>query len=68
VSYFEWVQNIQEFRWSLARVNEELERFITDAWRQVRVTSQQERLSLRVAAYMIGVSRVMAATRLRGYV
>jgi glutamate dehydrogenase (NAD(P)+) len=68
VSYFEWVQNIQEFRWTLARVNEELERFITDAWRQVRVTSLQERLPLRIAAYMIGISRVMEATRLRGYV
>jgi len=68
VSYFEWVQNIQEFRWTLARVNEELERFITEAWRQVRVTSQQERLTLRIAAYMIGISRVMEATRLRGYV
>jgi glutamate dehydrogenase (NAD(P)+) len=68
VSYFEWVQNIQEFRWTLARVNEELERFITDAWRQVRLTSEQERLTLRIAAYMIGISRVMEATRLRGYV
>ena len=68
VSYFEWVQNIQEFRWSLDRVNEELRRFITDAWRQVRVTSLQERLPLRIAAYMIGISRVMEATRLRGYV
>jgi membrane-bound lytic murein transglycosylase MltF len=34
----------------------------------VRVTSQQERLSFRIAAYMIGISRVMEATRLRGYV
>ncbi|HUF88637.1 MAG TPA: Glu/Leu/Phe/Val dehydrogenase dimerization domain-containing protein [Gemmatimonadota bacterium] len=68
VSYFEWVQNIQEFRWTLGRVNEELERFITEAWRQVRVTSLQEQLSLRIAAYMIGISRVMEATRLRGYV
>jgi glutamate dehydrogenase (NAD(P)+) len=68
VSYFEWVQNIQEFRWTLDRVEEELERFITDAWRQVRVTSLQERLPLRIAAYMIGISRVMEATRLRGYV
>ncbi|CAN5868277.1 Glu/Leu/Phe/Val dehydrogenase [soil metagenome] len=68
VSYFEWVQNIQQFRWTLERVNEELEQFITEAWRQVRATSQQERLSLRIAAYMIGISRVMEATRLRGYV
>jgi glutamate dehydrogenase (NAD(P)+) len=68
VSYFEWVQNIQEFRWSLEQVNRELKRFITDAWRQVHVTSQQERLPLRIAAYMIGISRVMEATRLRGYI
>jgi glutamate dehydrogenase (NAD(P)+) len=68
VSYFEWVQNIQVFRWSLEQVNRELNRFITEAWRQVHTTSQQERLSLRVAAYMIGVSRVMDATRLRGFV
>ena len=68
VSYFEWAQNIQEFRWSLERVHVELQRFITDAWRQVRVTSLQERLPLRIAAYMIGVSRVMEATRLRGFV
>jgi glutamate dehydrogenase (NAD(P)+) len=68
VSYFEWAQNIQEFRWTLDRVNDELRRFITDAWRQVWTTSQQERLSLRGAAYMIGISRVMEATRLRGFV
>jgi glutamate dehydrogenase (NAD(P)+) len=68
VSYFEWVQNIQEFRWTLERVNDELKRFITAAWRDVRATSELERLSLRIAAYMIGISRVMEATRLRGYV
>ncbi len=68
VSYFEWVQNIQEFRWTLDRVNEELKRFITEAFQQTRVTASEERLDLRIAAYMIGISRVMQATRLRGYV
>ena len=68
VSYFEWVQNLQVYRWPLEQVNSELQRFITEAWRQVRSTSQQEQLSLRVAAYMIGISRVMEATRLRGFV
>ncbi len=68
VSYFEWVQNIQEFRWTLERVNDELKRFITEAYRQVQVVQSQERLSMRIAAYMIGISRVMEATRLRGYV
>ncbi len=68
VSYFEWVQNIQEFRWKLDRVNEELERFIKDAWREVHLVSQQERVSLRTASYMIGISRVVEATKLRGYV
>ncbi|HUP19232.1 MAG TPA: Glu/Leu/Phe/Val dehydrogenase dimerization domain-containing protein [Gemmatimonadota bacterium] len=68
VSYFEWVQNIQEFRWTLERVNEELRRFITEAFRQTRTASEQERVSLRIAAYMIGISRVVQATKLRGYV
>ena len=68
VSYFEWVQNIQEFRWTLDRVNDELKRFITEAFQQTRVTASEERLDLRIAAYMIGISRVMQATRLRGYV
>lgn len=68
VSYFEWVQNIQEFRWSLEKVNRELKRFITTAWKDVQATSLQERLTLRIAGYMIGISRVMEATRLRGYV
>ena len=68
VSYFEWVQNIQEFRWSLDQVNRELKRFITTAWQDVHTASLQERLDHRLAGYMIGISRVMEATRLRGYV
>lgn len=68
VSYFEWVQNIQKFHWSLDKVNQELQRFITTAWREVFVTSQAERLNYRMASYMIGISRVVEATRLRGYV
>ncbi len=68
VSYFEWVQNIQKFHWSLGKVNEELKRFINLAWRDVFTTSQAERLTCRNASYMIGISRVMEATRLRGYV
>jgi glutamate dehydrogenase (NAD(P)+) len=68
VSYFEWVQNIQRFHWSLDKVNEELKRFITIAWRDVFTTNQAERVTYRNASYMIGISRVMEATRLRGYV
>lgn len=68
VSYFEWVQNIQKFHWSLEKVNRELKRFITTAWREVFAVSQAERLDYRLACYMIGISRVLEATRLRGYV
>ena len=68
VSYFEWAQNIQEFRWSLEKVNRELNRFITNAWRDIHTASLQERLDHRIAAYMIGISRVLEATRLRGFV
>jgi glutamate dehydrogenase/leucine dehydrogenase len=49
-------------------VNKELKRFINLAWRDVFTTSQAERLTYRNASYMIGISRVVDATRLRGYV
>jgi glutamate dehydrogenase/leucine dehydrogenase len=66
VSYFEWVQNLQQFRWPAAQVEEELERTMDVAYDAVRAESSRERISLRIAAYMIGIRRVAAATRLRG--
>jgi glutamate dehydrogenase (NAD(P)+) len=67
VSYFEWTQNIQQFRWSESRVNAELEERIVEAYRQVRERSASGG-SLRDAAFAIAVERVAAAIRLRGFV
>ena len=68
VSYFEWVQNIQQFRWELDQVNEELEKRMTRATDQVFTRAEDGRISLRDAAFDIAVERVAHAAELRGYV
>ncbi len=67
VSYFEWTQNIQQFRWSEERVNDELAQRITAAYRDVHDRAG-DGVSLRDAAFAIAVSRVAQAIRLRGFV
>jgi glutamate dehydrogenase (NAD(P)+) len=66
VSYFEWVQNIQVFRWDEERVNAELKRVMALAWRDLRETAKQHRCSLRQAAFALALGRVAHATDLRG--
>ena len=66
VSYFEWVQNQQYFRWDLSRVREELERTMTRSFDKVWSTAQEKKVSLRVAAYLVGIGRVARATTLGG--
>jgi glutamate dehydrogenase (NAD(P)+) len=68
VSYFEWVQNIQQFRWELDQVNEELEKKMTEATGQVFTRAEHDNTSLREAAFDIAVQRVAHADELRGYV
>lgn len=66
VSYFEWVQNRQHYRWSLDRVRQELDRTMTDAFENVWQTAQQHSVSLRTAAFMIAITRVRRANDLAG--
>ena len=68
VSYFEWAQNVQRYQWELARVEEELERLLCSAYRDVMARSATDGVTLRSAAFMIGIERVAEATRLRGFV
>ena len=68
VSYFEWAQNIQQFRWDEEQVNRELCKRMTHAWRRVHARSEAEGLSLRGGAYCLAVEDVARAVRLRGYV
>ena len=67
VSYFEWVQNLQQFRWDLVRIREELERVLVRAFDNVWGLAQSKHVSLRTAAYMIGIGRVARATQLAGF-
>lgn len=68
VSYFEWVQNRQHYRWPLDRVRRELELTMTEAFEAVWKESQEHDVSLRTAAFMIAIRRVQRATTLAGMV
>jgi glutamate dehydrogenase (NAD(P)+) len=66
VSYFEWVQNIQRFRWDETRVNDELKHVMKKAWSGLSAHAKQYRCTFRGAAFSLALSRVAAATQLRG--
>ncbi|MFN7291809.1 MAG: Glu/Leu/Phe/Val family dehydrogenase [Pirellula sp.] len=66
VSYFEWVQNRQHYRWSLDRVRQELDRTMSDAFENVWQSSANNDVSLRTAAFMLAIARVQHATELAG--
>jgi len=67
VSYFEWVQNLQQFNWTLEKVNEELHARMMQAWKRVyeRSTSGRTKLPLRTAAYCEALDKLAQATRHR---
>lgn len=66
VSYFEWAQNLQQFRWEEERVNAELETIMVRAFDQVSKRSQEHKVPMRIGAYIVAVERVARATELRG--
>jgi glutamate dehydrogenase (NAD(P)+) len=67
-SYFEWVQNLQHFRWDEREVNDKLGNIMRRAYREVSARAKQENLPLRQASYLVGIERVVEAARTRGYV
>jgi glutamate dehydrogenase (NAD(P)+) len=68
VSYFEWVQNLQHFRWEEREVNDKLGTIMRRAYREVSARAKAESIPLREAAYLVGIERVVEASRTRGYV
>lgn len=66
VSYFEWVQNLQCFYWDEEETNARLTRVMRRAVQEVWEYARQRKVSLRTAALMIGIERVVQAIRLRG--
>ena len=67
-SYFEWAQNIQQFRWKEAKFNEELQDSMVRAFEAVVTFAERGNVTMRKAAFAIGIERVARASRLRGYV
>lgn len=66
VSYFEWVQNRLGFFWDEEEVSNRLSRVITKAYEEVAAVSDKEKLTMREAATVLGIRRVVEATEIRG--
>ncbi|MGH9168962.1 MAG: glutamate dehydrogenase, partial [Acidimicrobiia bacterium] len=66
-SYLEWVQDLQREQWDEDRVNERLAELMGAATDQVVARAEVEGISLREAAYLIGVGRVAEAEVARGF-
>jgi glutamate dehydrogenase (NAD(P)+) len=66
VSYFEWVQGLQEYFWKEAEVNAKLNDIITRAFDETWATAQARGVDMRTAAYGLAVQRVAEATITRG--
>lgn len=67
VSYFEWAQNRQHYRWTLDRVRQELDRTLSEAFEGVWQESVSRNVSLRTAAFILAIQRVKRASELAGW-
>ena len=68
VSYFEMVQNAYSYYWDLDVVQDRLDRKMTHAYQAVHAAAEKHKVHNRLAAYLVAVSRVAEAMRLRGWV
>ncbi len=66
VSYFEWVQDIQQLMWSQQQVNRKLEDLMLNAFHQVRSLALSRKLRMRTAALVLGVQKIANEKRRRG--
>jgi len=66
VSYFEWVQDLQEFFWDEDEINGKLKRIMTRAFDAIEEVQDQHHSDMRTAAYIVGVQRVAEAIQTRG--
>jgi glutamate dehydrogenase (NAD(P)+) len=66
VSYFEWVQDLQRFFWAEDEINDRLEQIMVRSFRAVNEKREEQGCDFRMGAYLLAVSRVAEATRVRG--
>ncbi len=66
VSYFEWVQNRLGYKWTADRVNRRSDRIMKDAFSTVYKISQEYKVPMRIAAYMVAIDKVAKTYKYRG--
>ena len=66
VSYFEWVQNRQGFKWTIDEVHTRLQETIIEAFNEVWDLAKERNLSLRSAAYSVAIRRIGEAVEAHG--
>lgn len=66
VSYFEWVQNIQSMAWDLDEVNRTLKKIMNKAYDEVDAMSRDNKVTMRMGAYMVAINRICTAGKMRG--
>jgi len=68
VSYFEWVQNVAGFYWTIEEVHDRLKAKMVEAFHAVHDMAKENAVDNRIGAYMVSVQRVAEAMQLRGWV
>lgn len=68
VSYFEWVQNNQGFYWTEEEVSNRLERILKTSFLNVYDTSRKNDIDMRLAAYIVGLKKMIEASQFRGWI
>jgi glutamate dehydrogenase (NAD(P)+) len=68
VSYFEWAQNIQQFKWDEERINMELDKKMSRAYRSVREVAAGKDIDMRTAAFVLAIQRVGRAALARVHI
>ena len=66
VSYFEWVQDLQNYFWTETQINRRLRQVLIKAFREVYAEAKRAQVDMRTAALMLGVGRVAQGERVRG--
>ena len=66
VSYFEWVQNIQELTWERDQVNDMLENLMSKSFQEIIDSAKTFQCTLRMAAYIVALKKLIVAEELKG--
>ena len=66
VSYFEWVQDFSSFFWTEEEINQRLVRIMQEAFRSIWQVAQENKVTLRTAAFIVACTRILQAREMRG--